>query len=136
VDWAREQPLSPLDSPKRSPDVGLWVASSDLENRIDLGIEVPHSGDGFSKGDVTESASYLGLPGTLSQIGGQRPAIAPDLLSTIQICASIPAAGRPDDVPPVVPLAVPFNRCALPPPTRSVGESKATGIHAEFATAH
>jgi hypothetical protein len=50
--------------------------------------------------------------------------------STVKICAHVSAMSGPDDVPPVVPLVVPLNHCALPPCTRSVGESESKVSHA------
>ena len=73
MDRAGELPLFPLDSPKRSPDVGLWISSSDLKNRSDLGVQVTHLGEGLSKGDATKPTTVLDLPSPLSEVGGQSP---------------------------------------------------------------
>ena len=104
MDRARELPLAPLHSSKRSADVGLKVTSSDLKDRVHLRVQVPHLCQGISKRDVPEPARNLGLTGTVSKVNREGPTIPPDLPSTVQICASVPAMSRPDDVPPVVPL--------------------------------
>jgi hypothetical protein len=70
MDRASDLPLSPLDSPTRSPVVSLWFASSDLKDRIDLGVQVLRLGERFCKGNSTETSDDLNLPGALSEIGG------------------------------------------------------------------
>ena len=77
----------------------------------------------------------IDLPGTAPTVDGQRPTIPPDLPSTIQICAGVPTVGRPNDVPPSVPLVVPFNHSTLPPPTRVVGRSSPKSSCAEVLSA-
>ena len=123
MDRARELSVAPLYALKSRADVGMPTTSSDPKDRVHLRVQVPHLCEGISKGDMTEAARNLGLPGTVSEISREGSAIPPDLSSSIQICTGIPAMSRPDDVPPVVPLVVPLNHCALPPPTRVVGES-------------
>jgi hypothetical protein len=51
---ARELPLAPLDSPKRSAYVGLWVTASDLKDRVHRRIQVPHLCEGIGKQKAAE----------------------------------------------------------------------------------
>ncbi len=110
------------------------VTSSDLKDRVHLRVQVPHLCEGISKRDVPEPARNLGLTGTVSKVNREGPTVPPDFPSTIQICASVPAMSRPDDVPPVVPLVVPFNHWNSSPPKRVSGESRPKGCLAGVLT--
>ena len=120
---------------QRKSQVCLWTAASYLKDCVDLGIQVLRFGERFCKGNSTETSDDLKLPGTLSEICGQSPAVPPDLAPSVQIRTGVPAISRPDDVPPVVPLVVPLNHCALLPPKRVSGESVAMGFRPEATTA-
>jgi hypothetical protein len=69
---ARELPLAPLDSPKRSAYVRLWVTASDLKNRVHLRIQLTHLCEGISKQEAPEVVRTSGALLSLRRVSRPR----------------------------------------------------------------
>ena len=64
----RKRATAPTHAAKREGYISLGTGSGDSDDRIDLGVQVPHLCQGFIERNAPQPANDLYLPGTASKI--------------------------------------------------------------------